>query len=244
MKSIKNYSPIGTTVNEVILLPGSHFEVVGHMSPTESLHIIHVKQLKSSNIKLISSPLEVEKMSVTTMSLEFNDPSILEVDEVEPTTKIRTLIKKFRGKTNWWLRNPKLTDNDIQELTNVLKADQTCRTLDLSYNNLSTIAAYHLADLLSTDVTLKQLHITHSQIGDEGAQAVFEVLKYRNKTLTDIGLLHSQISDQNVESILEIINLNQTLTDIHLGGNEISQESQQRLTNNTAALKLRVDFTY
>ena len=231
-KTMNNCFPTNTTVDEVILLSGSHFEVIGHMNPTEDLHIIHLKQLTFSLFNLFKSNIE----TITSVKLE-------DV-KLKPTTKIRGLIDKYREKTNWWLRKQQLTDNDIKELADFLKTDETCRTLELSYNDLSAIAAYHIADMLTTNHILKQLYLSDNLIDDNGAQVIFEVLKYKNKTLEDLALINNEMTNKSVESILEMINLNRTITYLHFGGNGISSENQKRLENNTVTSKLRIDFIH
>jgi hypothetical protein len=44
-KSVANHSYFKNTENEIILIPGSYFEVIGHLNPAPQLHIIQLKEI-------------------------------------------------------------------------------------------------------------------------------------------------------------------------------------------------------
>ena len=54
-KSIGNHSYFQNTENEMILMPGSYFEVVGQLNPAPQLHIIHLKEIQPP-IQFIKPP--------------------------------------------------------------------------------------------------------------------------------------------------------------------------------------------
>jgi hypothetical protein len=54
-KSIVNHSYFKTKEDEVILMPGSYFEVIGQVNPTPQLHIIQLKQI-TPPITLLEPP--------------------------------------------------------------------------------------------------------------------------------------------------------------------------------------------
>jgi len=45
-KSVVAHSHFKDTEKEVILMPGSYFEVVGQLHPAKDLHIIHLKEIQ------------------------------------------------------------------------------------------------------------------------------------------------------------------------------------------------------
>jgi hypothetical protein len=54
-KSISNHSYFKHTENEIILMPGSYFEVIGQSNPSPQRHIIYLKEI-SPPITLIKPP--------------------------------------------------------------------------------------------------------------------------------------------------------------------------------------------
>ena len=54
-KSIINHSYYQSTEHEVVLMPGSYFEVIGQLNPAPQLHIIHLKELEPP-IQLVKPP--------------------------------------------------------------------------------------------------------------------------------------------------------------------------------------------
>lgn len=56
-KLVAAHSCFKDTEKEVILIPGSYFEVVGQLHPAKDLHIIHLKQIRPT-IPLVRPPFD------------------------------------------------------------------------------------------------------------------------------------------------------------------------------------------
>ncbi|CAF1106788.1 unnamed protein product [Rotaria sordida] len=54
-KSVSAHSYLKNTENEIILMPGSYFEVMGQLNPADDLHIIELKQIKPP-MTLVKAP--------------------------------------------------------------------------------------------------------------------------------------------------------------------------------------------
>ncbi|CAF1940948.1 unnamed protein product [Rotaria magnacalcarata] len=54
-KAMEKHSHYKNTEKEIVLMPGSYFEVMGHLNPAPELHIIHLKEIKPP-IVLIRPP--------------------------------------------------------------------------------------------------------------------------------------------------------------------------------------------
>ena len=70
-KSVANHSYFKNTEKEIILMPGSYFEVIGQLNPARQLHIIQLKEI-TPPITLVRPPFS---KSVTTNSLSNVNPS-------------------------------------------------------------------------------------------------------------------------------------------------------------------------
>jgi len=61
-KSISNHSYFKNKEEEIILMPGSYFEVLGQLNPTSQLHIIQLKQTQPP-ITFTTSPFKLSMFS-------------------------------------------------------------------------------------------------------------------------------------------------------------------------------------
>jgi len=75
--------------------------------------------------------------------------------------------------------------------------------------------------------TLTQLLMNGNQIGDFGAQNIFEALK-QNTTLTKLGLSSNNIKSKTC--IKEAIEINKTIHVLWLSGNKFSKDTQDSIT--------------
>jgi hypothetical protein len=64
-KSIKAHSYFSETEKEIVLMPGTFFEVIGQVNPAEGLHIIHLKEIKPP-FPLLKLPFSQQQMSTKT----------------------------------------------------------------------------------------------------------------------------------------------------------------------------------
>jgi hypothetical protein len=86
-KSVANHSYFKNTEKEIILMPGSYFEVIGQLNPAPQLYIIQLKEI-SSPILLIKPP--------SNKPLDINPPSLVN----EPPTSPQILPKVMPKSTS------------------------------------------------------------------------------------------------------------------------------------------------
>ncbi|CAF1356796.1 unnamed protein product [Adineta steineri] len=64
-KSIKKHSYFSESEKEIVLLPGTFFEVIGQVNPAEGLHIIHLKEIQPP-FQLLKLPLIQQPVATQT----------------------------------------------------------------------------------------------------------------------------------------------------------------------------------
>lgn len=81
-KSISNHSYFKNTEKEIVLMPGSYFEVIGQLNPAPTLHIIELKEIIPP-VALVKTPMVFDKSSVVRDKppLVLDKPSVIP-DEV------------------------------------------------------------------------------------------------------------------------------------------------------------------
>ncbi|CAF3986043.1 unnamed protein product [Adineta steineri] len=63
-KSAVSHSYFKDTEKEIILMPGSYFEVMGQLHPANDLHIIHLKEIQPP-VPLVKPPFKIESILAT-----------------------------------------------------------------------------------------------------------------------------------------------------------------------------------
>ncbi|CAF1568691.1 unnamed protein product [Rotaria sp. Silwood1] len=95
-KSVAAHSYFKDTEKEVILMPGSYFEVIGQLNPAKKLHIIELKEI-TPPINLIKPPFF--KSNEQQSSSVVHKPSTLSPS----TSTMMTLKKSTKNKEKQWL---------------------------------------------------------------------------------------------------------------------------------------------
>ena len=97
------------------------------------------------------------------------------------------------------LAGKNIRDEDLQNIGEALKANNTLTYLDLRNNNITDVQS--IGEGLKTNNTLTYLYLSDNNIAD--VQSIGEGLK-TNNTLTELTLLNNQLSD-NMKSQLKAI---------------------------------------
>merc|ERR1712167_451755 len=108
-----------------------------------------------------------------------------------------------------------IRDEDLQNISEALKANNTLTYLNLNNNNITDVQS--IGELLKTNNTLERLYLRYNNITD--VQSIGDALK-TNNTLKWLYLFNNNITD--VQSIGEGLKTNNTLTELYLGYNNIT----------------------
>ena len=139
---------------------------------------------------------------------------------------------------------------DIVQLVPALLNIRTIKHLTLQHLHtpLTHDAILSFSSSLSTNKSLRMLHITHGSINDDGVITLVESLK-SNDTLTHLHLYNnSGITSASAQSLAELLLTNHTLFLLHLCGTNIDTNGvlvlmESLKTNKTLRLDKRHELT-
>ncbi|CAF1338566.1 unnamed protein product [Didymodactylos carnosus] len=236
--------------NEVLLMPGTYFEVKSIADDDSNLHIIHVEETTPPYV-LCASPVDKQsckhqRLEPQLQKLDFTSELKLQetANDEEDAQVLADALKLNKTLTTLNLRGQKISRSELSDgggeaLAEALKVNKTLITLHLRSNQISARAGEALAEALKVNKTLITLNLESNPIFVRGGQALAEALKV-NKTLSTLNLTVNEISDGGGEALAEALKVNKTLTTLHLQSNQISVRGGQALAE---ALKVNKTLT-
>ena len=118
-----------------------------------------------------------------------------------------------------------IRDEDLQNISEALKANNTLTYLDLCHNNITGVQS--IGELLKTHNTLETLYLHNNNITD--VQSIGEGLK-TNNTLEVLHLSNNNITDDSgIQSIIDGLKTNNTLKYLELQDNQLSDNMKSQL---------------
>ena len=118
-----------------------------------------------------------------------------------------------------------IRDEDLQNIGEALKANNTLTYLNLDNNNIIDVQS--IGELLKANNTLETLYLQNNNITD--VQSIGEGLK-TNKTLETLSLLNNNITDDSgIQSIIDGLKTNNTLKELRLKYNQLSDNMKSQL---------------
>ena len=116
-------------------------------------------------------------------------------------------------------------DEDLQNISEALKANNTLTYLNLNNNNITDVQS--IGELLKTNNTLEVLALDNNNITD--VQSIGEGLK-TNNTLEGLSLSNNNITDDSgIQSIIDVLKTNNTLVYLDLNNNQLSDNMKSQL---------------
>jgi len=142
-------------------------------------HTIEVLHLASNYISVVSAPMFVELLQECP-NMKWLD---LVSNDVSPSfiSTIHPAINAAHNLTILSLSNCTCNDEGAQILANVLSTNSTLLEVHFNFNNLTDAAAFPIASALKLhNKTLRNLRLDENEIGYDGVQALLEALQYNN----------------------------------------------------------------
>ena len=211
--------------NEVMLTPGTQFQVLGCLNQGNNLHTIQLKEIESQP----SLPVSMDK-------LDNNERKILkEVARLSPNSDMYHFGKL-------------LTERSLKILVEGAILRKQCTRLFLKETALTSKGATFVADGLYQNKTLKELFLFHNRVADLGAQSLARALSFnQNSMLECLSLGRNYISDQGAQFLAEMLKTNQTLKELWLSCNRIGDAGVRALvdalrTENKTLIILSLDW--
>ena len=167
------------------------------------------------------------------MNTSFDSKCVSILSEILKTNKT---IKKL------WLQSSSLTGG-IKQVSDSLCNNEKLEVLLLYHvTDITGEDMTHLSTILATNTTLKELHLSHCNITDNGVRYICEGLT-KNHTLTklDIGY-NRQITSVSTSTIADLIQTTTSLTELGLDNTSLNNDDIKTictsLTKNTTIRKL------
>jgi Ran GTPase-activating protein (RanGAP) involved in mRNA processing and transport len=152
---------------------------------------------------------------------------------------IKALLEGNRTLTTLSLASSAIGTRTVFRLSAVLSAN-ACGLVSLQLFDDETIdeaAAVALADMLTSNTTLRSLVVKGTKIGNTGASDIFQAL-LENQTLTEIGLPGNRLGasmgsldDSLGAAIAKVLKVHPALTSLDLDNNHFSDRSIKRIAD-------------
>jgi Ran GTPase-activating protein (RanGAP) involved in mRNA processing and transport len=131
------------------------------------------------------------------------------------------------------LGNQELNIEDIRDLAEALKDNETVTKIILAYNNIGSEGAEALANMLKDNNTITHVDLGHNNIGPEGAKALAKTLGLKVVTgkekLIGLNLFDNKIGPEGTEQIAKAFFRSGEIQSINLGSNNIGTEGVKAL---------------
>ncbi|XP_072893986.1 NACHT, LRR and PYD domains-containing protein 3-like [Hemitrygon akajei] len=153
-----------------------------------------------------------------------------------------------------WLSCVGLTDSGAKDLASALSTNQSLMELNLSHNELrdsgvnllsdalrnpeckiQRLGLYHvsltdsgvkdLASSLRTNRSLTELDLSDNKLGDSGVKLLSEALRNAECKIQKLGLWYVGLTDSGAEDLASALSTKQSLTELILGFNSLTDES-------------------
>lgn len=229
--------------NEVLLLPATQFEIIANLNPSPDFHIIQLKEIKPLH-KLLE-PISSDQITVETKSskepnkkanasksMPYIFTRLLSRGlETHQGVKLEKKIARFEPSSLIDLDRQSLTDQDIPTVIEQAVAEKQCTMLRLSYNKITATGASILAEGLQNNTSLEGLYLFNNHVSDAGAYHLAQVLATNKSNLKALSLGWNGITDDGVKFLTEILKKNNTLIELWLPRNKISDKGVQMLSD-------------
>ena len=119
--------------------------------------------------------------------------------------------------------NDRMGDPGLEAIGEALKLGQTVdnlKRLHISRHGITIHGIKKFTDCLKVNKTLRHLILDHSEIDDETALILMNVVDKYNRGLRYINLEHNKLGDDFLESLSEIFYKNKALRGLYIGGND------------------------
>jgi Ran GTPase-activating protein (RanGAP) involved in mRNA processing and transport len=129
------------------------------------------------------------------------------------------------------LRKEKLTDSDIEIIIQEAIINKQCTMLWLFDNQITSQGVSMLASILYNNTTLEGLSLCNNGITDDDVLYLTRPLSDNKSKLNRLALTSNNITDEGAKYLVEMLKTNQTLTQLWLGFNKITDHGVQLFMN-------------
>jgi len=139
-------------------------------------------------------------------------------------------LSKNKSIKSLYLAVCRLGDNGIAPLCEgPLKTHPTLEHISLEYNRLEASAAKSLANMLSTNQTLRYLDVCGNSLGPEGAKAICQGLKANRGALQKLGFAQNAIKYEGGKALIDFFLSGKSLEFLDIRHNRIGYREMMSL---------------
>ncbi|CAF0986236.1 unnamed protein product [Adineta ricciae] len=194
--------------DEVLIMPGTLFEVRAETNAAPDLHVIHLKQVESK--------------------CPFAPPHPSHMRKPYHNSELENLIHHKASVQFAEFRDKSLNNEDVDIIASELVKNTYWQDLSLCENSIGSVGAASLSKALLTNSTLKQLRLVNNGLGDEGVEYIALAL-HVNTTLECLYMQGNKISSTGTMKLSVMLKINKSLTYIHLSDNNIGDDGMAAL---------------
>jgi hypothetical protein len=208
------------TEQEVVLLPATHFQVVGRRKSLADLHIIRLKQVE------LPFSLLLHKVSSPGTQVRGNTS----IDDYH-NAQLIARIAKYESGSLLNLSQQHLTDLDMLLVVDQAIIKKQCTQLNLSSNWITAQGAQVIANSISSS-HLQNLDLGFNYLTDNGVRSLVQSLMIPNNTtlLTNLYLPRNSITNEGARHLAQMLeSTGNTITHLSLSYNEITGRGMQLL---------------
>ncbi|CAF1250215.1 unnamed protein product [Adineta steineri] len=205
-KDIQKHSMVKTE-NEVLLLPGCQFRVIGTLDVGNDLNMIQIQEIDSQCA--VSTSSKTLPPSLPIKAHNFQSYHNVTLEQIIQNCQPRKLN----------LSGQQLNDEDMGIVSNQGIIDKQCKILDLMSTGLTPRGVSILSDAIYNSQYLEELNISHNNISDSGVKHLASVIN--SSALKRIDLSENDISDEGAGYLAEMFQSNVKLVHLSLAENRI-----------------------
>lgn len=224
-KLIREHSMIKKE-DEVLLLPGSQFKVVGTLDVGHGLHMIQIQEIDSSYS--FSEPLNTSIPSTITKSLPPILPKKTHSYASYHNAALEQAIQNSQSrKLN--LSGQQLNDQDVVIVSERGVIEKQLKILDLMYTGITQQGVSILSNAIRDNQFLEELNLSHNSISDLGVQSLVSAIN--SSALKRIDLSENDISYKGARYLAEALDTNMKLIQLSLSENQIGNDGVTMLAD-------------
>ena len=208
-------------------------DILSHNSTVEKL-IINSNHFTAEAAKILAGNLR-QNTTLKELHLFDNDLGDVGVKAITAALTPMGMATRNNGRCSA-LHYLSLQDTNCGEqgalaAAEILRSNNTLQTLYICYNSLGCKGVTYIAKALKSNKMLTFLHLTQTDCSDEGAAALAAML-CSNKTLTKLFLSNydkkfvwiNKIGKVGAVALADALRVNNSLKDLHLSNNDITDE--------------------
>ncbi|XP_078057474.1 NACHT, LRR and PYD domains-containing protein 3-like [Mustelus asterias] len=182
-------------------------------------------RVRDSGVKLVSAALKNPECKRQKLHLDDNDLSDSCAED------LASALSTNRSLTDLDLGYNKLGDSGVKLLSVALRnPDCKIQKLHLKDVDLTDSCAEDLASALSTNRSLKYLHLGYNKLGDSGVKRLSVALRNPDCKIQELYLSGNDLTDACAEDLASALSTNRSLIDLNLGYNKLGDSGVKLLS--------------